>query len=77
MERRLVDDFKGSFSTLEKGGQMLVMIDPGYFNKQLPSYAAQMIVLYWRWGNDTPGQNFKKEFEENFPVDKLQAMIDK
>jgi hypothetical protein len=77
MERRLADDFAGSFSTLEKGGQMLVMIAPGYFNRQLPLYAAQMIVLYWRWANDAPSRNFKKQFEENFPVEKLQAMIDK
>jgi hypothetical protein len=77
MERRLAGDFDGSFSTLESGGQMLVTIDTVYFNKQLPRYAAQMIVLYWRWDNGAPSRNFKKEFEENFPIDKLKAMIDK
>jgi hypothetical protein len=77
IDNQVVNDFKGNFSTLEKGGQMLITVDPNYFNKQLPRYAAQMIVLYWRWDNNAPGLNFKKEFEENFPVDKLKAMLDK
>lgn len=70
-------DFKGNFSTLEKGGQLLVTINGNYFNTSLPRYAAQMIVLYWRWDNTAPGMNFKKQFEDNFPVDKLKTMIDK
>jgi len=77
IDNQVAGDFKGNFSTLEKGGQMLITIDPGYFNMQLPRYAAQMIVLYWRWDSNSPGLNFKKEFEQNFPVDKLKAMIDK
>lgn len=77
IENRYVDDFSGSFSTLEKGGQLLVTINGNYFNAALPRYAAQMIVLYWRWDNTVPALNFKKQFEENFPADKLKVMIDK
>jgi hypothetical protein len=77
IDRKFADGFPGNFSTLEKGGQLLVSIDTAYFNKTLPAYAAQFIVLYWRWDNDAPGLYFKKEFEEKFPVEALKAMIDK
>jgi hypothetical protein len=69
-------DFK-DFSTQEKGGRMIVLINTAYFNMQLPRYAPQFMVLYWRSQNNAPSQNFKKQFEENFPVDKLKEMIDK
>ncbi len=68
-------NFKG-FTTLEKG-RMLVIIDPSYFNTQLPKYVPQIIMLYWQWDNSAPAENFKKQIEENFPIDKLKAMIDK
>jgi hypothetical protein len=68
-------NFKG-FTTLEKG-RMLVVIDPSYFNMQLPKYVPQIIMLYWQWDNSAPAENFKKQIEENFPIDKLKAMIDK
>ncbi|MEP6676231.1 MAG: hypothetical protein ABJA78_13800 [Ferruginibacter sp.] len=71
-----VSNFKG-FSTLEKGGRMIVVIEARYFNMQLPRYVPQFIVLYWQWDNGTASQNFKKQLEENFPLDKLKAMIDK
>ena len=76
IETRLGSEFNGSFATLEKG-QMVVMVNPDYFNKQLPAYAAQMIVLYWRWDKNAASMNFKAEFEANFPVEKLKAMLDK
>ena len=77
LETRYASDFRGSFSTLEKGGQLLVTVNPSYFNKQLPAYAAQLIVLYWRWDKNPASMNFKKEFEANFPLEKLVAMLDK
>ena len=77
IDEQITNDFKGNFSTLEKGGQLLVTVNANYFNTALPRYAAQMIVLYWRWDTTAPGLNFKKQFEENFPLDKLKAMIDK
>ena len=68
--------FKG-FSTDEKGGRMIVLINTAYFNLSLPHYVPQLIVLYWSWDKSVAVQSFKKQFEENFPLDKLKAMIGK
>ena len=68
--------FKG-FTTDENGGRMMVVVNPDYFKPNLPRYSPQMIVLYWSWDKNTPCQDFKKQLEENFPVDQLKAMIDK
>jgi len=61
------------------GGIMLVTDNPNYFRKDLPAYISQLFVLSWnrnpvktKWETD-----FRKAIEENFPVEKLQAMIDK
>jgi hypothetical protein len=77
IENGYQDDFNGHFSSLENGGHLLVTVDTAYFDKRLPRYAAQFIVLYWRWDIKTPGLNFKRQFEDNFPVDALNTMIDK
>jgi hypothetical protein len=69
--------FKGSFSTEEKGGCLLVSINENYFDMKLPHYVPQLIVLFWRWDNKATGLDFKKQMEENFDVEKLKAMIDK
>jgi hypothetical protein len=68
--------FKG-FTTEEKGGRMIVLINADYFDLRLPRYVPQLIVLYWSWDKNGPALNFKNEFEENFPIEKLKAMIDK
>jgi hypothetical protein len=68
--------FEGHFSSEEKGGRMVVTIDPDYFSKQTPGYVPQVMVLYWRWGNDVVSQHFKKQFEDDFPVDRLSALLD-
>ena len=77
IDHHVMDDFKGKFPTEEQGGHMLVVADPGYFNTKLPHCAPQFIVLLWTWDNKTPALDFKKQFEDNFPVEKLQAMLDK
>ncbi len=56
---------------------MLVTPDPGYFNMKLPHYVPQFMVLLWEWDKNAPALDFKKQIEENFPVEKLQAMLDK
>ncbi len=66
-----------SFTTVEKGGRMMVVINPDYFKLNLPRYIPQLIVLYWSWDKNAPCQDFKKQLEEKFPVDQLKAMIDK
>lgn len=72
-----VDNFSGNFSEIQKGGHMLVTLNADYFNKALPDYVPQLMVFYWVWWNVEEGLYFKKQIEENFPVQKLQEMIDK
>ncbi|HSU29538.1 MAG TPA: hypothetical protein VLJ68_14220 [Chitinophagaceae bacterium] len=71
-----LSSFKG-FTTEEDGGRRMVLINNDYFNKTLPRYIPQMIVLYWSWDKSGPTQYFKKQLEDNFPVEKLKEMIDK
>ena len=68
--------FKG-FTTQEKGGRMIVFVNNDYFNLKLPKYVPQFIALYWEWDTNPPAQNFKKQLEENFPIDQMKALIDK
>lgn len=68
--------FKG-FTTDEMGGRMVVLINTAYFNMQLPKYMPQFIAVYWSWDKSSATMNFKNQFEVNFPIDKLKAMIDK
>ncbi|MFI5186842.1 MAG: hypothetical protein ACHQF0_08970 [Chitinophagales bacterium] len=77
IERKMMNDFAGSFSTAQNGGQALACFNPAYFNMKLPSYSPQFIVLEWRWEKNIQGFTFKKQIEENFPVEKLKEMIDK
>ena len=77
IERNMINDFIGSFSTRQNGGQTLAYINPAYFNMQLPRYVPQFIVLEWRWEKGIQGLNFKKQIEANFPVEKLKQMLDK
>jgi hypothetical protein len=69
--------FKGHFDEESNGATTLVTITGKYFDESLPKYVPQFIVLYWTWSQEVPAQNFKKLFEENFPIEKLKAMIDK
>ena len=58
-----------------KDAVSLVYIDESYFNKKLPSHEPQFMVLYWRWENKPGGHYFRKQFEQNFPVEQLQKMV--
>jgi hypothetical protein len=67
------------FTTQEKGGKMLVTENPAYIKKDLPKYIPQLIIYrmeYGRIGPD-PAKDPYKLFEQDFPIEKLQAMIDK
>ena len=65
------------FSTEEEGGTMLVTENPEYLRKDLPKDVPQFIVINWQWGTSIADETLRKLFEENFEVEKLQAMIDK
>lgn len=71
------------FTTGAEDGSMLVTENPAYIRKDLPKYVPQFIVLYWSWVSDFPlrggaqGEYYSKIMEANFPIQKLQEMIDK
>lgn len=67
------------FSSEKEGGYMLVTENPAYFRKDLPKYVPQLFILsvsrmnWWF----VPKIDPIKIIEESFPIEKLQAMIDK
>lgn len=65
------------FSTEAQGGRMLVTENPNYYRKDLPKHVPQLFVLSWNWGSQKWCTDFKKVIEGNFPIEKLQEMIDK
>lgn len=65
------------FQTEAEDGKMLVTENPAYIRKDLPRYIPQLFVLVWEWMDDKPSHNFREMVEANFPVEKLEAMIDK
>lgn len=69
-------------TTEEENGGMLFTHNPAYIKKNLPKNVAQFIVVYWTWSEFMPaggaaGKYYRKMLEENFAIEKLQAMIDK
>jgi len=66
------------FQTEAEGGCMLATENPNYFRKELPKYVPQFFVIHLMEGDPLhSNMNFKRIIEENFPVEKLKAMIDK
>lgn len=73
----MVESLGEIFSTEAKGGRMLATENPNYFRKDLPKYVPQFFILRWGWGNDPWSLRFRNAIEENFPIEKIQEMIDK
>jgi hypothetical protein len=69
--------FRGTFGDENSGGGRLIDVGSKYFNNDLPRYVPQFMILYWRWTDDPVSLRFKNQFEENFPLEKLKALIDK
>ena len=67
------------FVTQASGGTMLVTANPAYFKKGLPKYIPQLMIYSWWDCQCGPDQSLNpyKLYDENFPIEKLQAMIDK
>jgi hypothetical protein len=65
------------FTSESEGGYRLVIENENYMRKDLPKYAPQFLVVSWSWNKNAYGQLFKNAIEDNFPFEKLQAMIDK
>lgn len=70
--------FKGKFGKEDEGGYRLVLFSGGekFFDTSLPRYVPQLIQLMWKYSPGEPvSLSFKNQFEENFPLEKLKAMI--
>jgi hypothetical protein len=65
------------FLTEQEGGRMLVTENPDYFKNDLPKYVPQFFVLEWAWNDWPPQANIRTIMETKFPLEKLQAMMDK
>ena len=67
------------FETDPRKGNMLIIENPGYIRRNLAGHIPQFMVLHWKWNPDGyPAQKpYEKLFLEDFPIEKLQAMIDK
>jgi Phage tail sheath C-terminal domain len=59
----------------EKASYRLVYIDQSYFDKTQPFTNPQFLAIRWRWNDNAPGLFFKNQFEENFPVERLQELL--
>jgi len=68
--------FSGRFGK-ESDGVKVIAFSTAYWNKDLPRYAAQFMVLYWMWDGYMLATPIRQQFEDNFPVEKLRALIDK
>ena len=67
------------FTSEAAGGYMLVTENPKYFRKDLPKYVPQLFMFSiskMKWWF-TPKIDPIKILEEKFPIENLQAMIDK
>jgi hypothetical protein len=60
----------------EGNGQMVVHLNSGYFNRSLPKYIPQLIVIRWSWGNWEETINWKNQLEQ-LNVSEMQDMLDK
>lgn len=69
--------FKGQWADEENGGSRVVVFSTSYWNKDLPRWAPQFMILFWRYEESPILMSVKNQFEENFPLDKLKALIDK
>ena len=61
----------------EDKGKMLVTDNPDYIRKDLPKHIPQFFVLTWYGMSKGVRGEVGKIIKENFPIEKLQAMIDK
>jgi len=63
----------------EKGGTVLLMVNPANFRKDLPKYIPQFMIarIQGAESGTISERYFAKMIKEKFSFQKLQAMIDK
>jgi hypothetical protein len=65
------------FETDPLRGNLLVTENPAYVRKELPNHVPQFFIVYWVCNDWGPQKDICRTIEDNFPFEKLQAMIDK
>jgi hypothetical protein len=65
------------FETDQAYGLMVITENPDYIRKDLPKHIPQLFEINLVWKELAAQEKFAKIFQEKFPTDKLQAMIDK
>jgi hypothetical protein len=65
------------FETDPVYGLMVITENPAYIRKDLPKHVPQLFEINLTWNAGGAQEKFAKIFQEKFPADKLQAMIDK
>lgn len=67
------------FETDPQKGNMLITENPDYIRRNLAGHIPQFMVLHWKWNPDmySAQKPYIKLFLEDFPIERLQAMIDK
>ena len=65
------------FVTEAEEGTMLITENASYIRKESPKYVPQIIVLGLRWNDWEPQKNLDRIVQENFPVERLEAMLDR
>ena len=64
------------FETSPEKGLMLVTENPGYIRRELPKHVPQFFIVSLTWDDWAPQKKFAEIFQQYFPFEKLQAMID-
>lgn len=65
------------FETDPALGVQVITENPDYIRKDFPKHVPQLFEINLVWNDWAPQKNFATIFQEKFPTDKLQAMIDK
>ncbi|HEX6848667.1 MAG TPA: hypothetical protein VF144_16895 [Chitinophagaceae bacterium] len=65
------------FETDPAAGLVLVTENPAYVRKDLQKHVPQLFEINLVWNDWASQEKFARLFQEKFPTDKLQAMIDK
>jgi len=68
--------FSGRFGE-EEDGVKVIAFSTAYWNKDLPRYVPQFMILHWMYGDYIFEKAMRQQFEENFPLEKLRELIDK
>jgi hypothetical protein len=56
---------------------MLITENASYIRKESPKYVPQILVLGLRWNDWEPQKNIDRIVQQHFPVERLEAMIDR